>query len=33
MVCDKAYMKSTGDALFMVGVMLGSIVFGDLSDR
>lgn len=26
-------MKSTGDALFMVGVMLGSIGFGELSDR
>ncbi|XP_017772552.1 PREDICTED: organic cation transporter protein-like [Nicrophorus vespilloides] len=33
MVCGKSYMRATGDALFMVGVMLGSIIFGDLSDR
>lgn len=33
MVCGRAYMKATTDALFMVGVMLGSIGFGELSDR
>lgn len=33
MVCGDAYLKATGDALFMVGVMLGSIGFGELSDR
>lgn len=33
MVCDKAYLRALGDAIFMLGVMLGSIVFGDLSDR
>lgn len=26
-------MTAVGDAIFMLGVMLGSIVFGDLSDR
>lgn len=33
MVCSKSWLRATSDALFMVGVMLGSIVFGDLSDR
>lgn len=33
MVCNRAYMKSTGDSLFMVGIMLGSMLFGELSDR
>lgn len=33
MVCGRAYLRATGDALFMVGVMLGSIGFGELSDR
>lgn len=33
MVCGEAYLRATGDALFMVGVMLGSIGFGELSDR
>lgn len=33
MVCERAYMRATSDALFMVGVMLGSIGFGELSDR
>lgn len=33
MVCGDAYLKATGDALFMLGVMLGSIGFGELSDR
>lgn len=33
MVCDRAYLKALSDALFMLGVMLGSIIFGDLSDR
>ncbi|XP_014247403.1 organic cation transporter protein isoform X2 [Cimex lectularius] len=33
LVCDKAWLRATSDALLMVGVMLGSIIFGDLSDR
>ncbi|GLG96477.1 Carcinine transporter [Gryllus bimaculatus] len=33
MVCDDAWLRATADSLFMVGVLLGSIIFGDLSDR
>ncbi|OAD53882.1 Organic cation transporter protein [Eufriesea mexicana] len=33
LVCDKAWLKATGDSLFMVGVMLGSMIFGGLSDK
>lgn len=33
LVCDKAWLKATSDAALMIGVMLGSIIFGDLSDR
>ncbi|XP_043521030.1 organic cation transporter protein-like isoform X2 [Frieseomelitta varia] len=33
LVCDKAWLRATGDSLFMVGVMLGSMIFGSLSDR
>lgn len=33
MVCDKKWMRATSDALFMVGVLIGSIVFGHLSDK
>ncbi|XP_014470519.1 PREDICTED: organic cation transporter protein isoform X2 [Dinoponera quadriceps] len=33
LVCDKAWLRATGDSLFMVGVMLGSMIFGGLSDR
>lgn len=33
MVCTDSWMRATADALFMVGVMLGSIIFGDLADR
>ncbi|KAK3931402.1 Organic cation transporter protein [Frankliniella fusca] len=33
LVCNKAWLRATADALFMVGVLLGSIIFGDLSDR
>ncbi|XP_012216621.1 organic cation transporter protein [Linepithema humile] len=33
LVCDKAWLRATGDALFMVGVMLGSMIFGGLSDK
>lgn len=33
MVCDKAWYKVTSDCLLMVGVMLGAIIFGYLSDR
>lgn len=31
-VCDRSYWKATSDSLFMVGVLLGSMVFGHLSD-
>ncbi|KAK2582095.1 hypothetical protein KPH14_002797 [Odynerus spinipes] len=33
LVCDRAWLRATGDSLFMVGVMLGSMIFGALSDR
>lgn len=33
MVCSKAWLRATSDALFMVGVLLGSIIFGHLSDK
>ncbi|XP_066583217.1 organic cation transporter protein isoform X2 [Prorops nasuta] len=33
LVCDRAWLRATGDSLFMVGVMLGSMIFGGLSDR
>lgn len=33
MVCNRAYLRATTDAIFMVGVMLGSIGFGEMSDR
>lgn len=33
MVCSKSWLRATSDSIFMVGVMLGSIIFGDLSDR
>lgn len=33
MVCGKAWLRATSDALFMVGVLLGSIVFGQMSDN
>uniref|UniRef100_U5ETI5 Putative synaptic vesicle transporter svop n=1 Tax=Corethrella appendiculata TaxID=1370023 RepID=U5ETI5_9DIPT len=33
LVCGKSFLKASADALFMVGVMLGSIGFGWLSDK
>jgi len=33
MVCNRAYLKATSDVIFMIGVMFGSIGFGELSDR
>ncbi|XP_012284972.1 organic cation transporter protein isoform X2 [Orussus abietinus] len=33
LVCDKEWLRATGDSLFMVGVMLGSMIFGGLSDK
>ncbi|XP_059486702.1 organic cation transporter protein [Neocloeon triangulifer] len=33
LVCDKAWVRSAADTVFMFGVMMGSIVFGYLSDR
>ncbi|KAG6798133.1 organic cation transporter protein [Apis mellifera caucasica] len=33
LICDKAWLRATGDSLFMVGVMLGSMIFGALSDK
>lgn len=33
LVCKRAYMRATSDALFMIGVLLGSIVFGQMSDN
>ncbi|KAH8347198.1 hypothetical protein KR059_006564 [Drosophila kikkawai] len=33
LVCGRAFMAATSDSLFMLGVFLGSIVFGQLSDK
>ncbi|XP_012259249.2 organic cation transporter protein-like [Athalia rosae] len=33
LVCDKAWLRALGDSLFMVGVMLGSMIFGGMSDK
>ncbi|XP_067010714.1 organic cation transporter protein [Anabrus simplex] len=33
LVCNNAWLKATADAIFMLGDLLGSIIFGDLSDR
>jgi len=33
MVCSKSWVTTASDSLFMVGVLLGSIIFGYLSDR
>ncbi|XP_046987851.1 organic cation transporter protein-like isoform X3 [Schistocerca americana] len=33
LVCEYAWLSATADSMFMVGVLLGSIIFGDLSDR
>lgn len=33
MVCGRAWMRATADALFMLGVLLGSIIFGQMSDN
>ncbi|XP_065336997.1 organic cation transporter protein-like isoform X1 [Cloeon dipterum] len=33
LVCDKAWIRSGADTIFMLGVLIGSILFGYLSDR
>ncbi|KAF5290279.1 hypothetical protein FQR65_LT11613 [Abscondita terminalis] len=33
LVCNRAYLTALGDSIFMLGVLLGSIVFGALSDK
>ncbi|XP_063991549.1 organic cation transporter protein [Diachasmimorpha longicaudata] len=33
LVCDRAWLRATGDSVFMVGVMIGSMIFGGLSDK
>lgn len=33
MACKRAWLRATADALFMIGVLLGSIIFGQLSDK
>lgn len=33
MVCGRAWLRATSDALFMLGVLLGSIIFGQMSDN
>lgn len=33
LICDRSKMRASADAVMMFGVMLGSYVFGDLSDK
>ncbi|XP_016952858.1 organic cation transporter-like protein [Drosophila biarmipes] len=33
LVCGRDFLAATSDSIFMLGVLLGSIVFGQLSDR
>ncbi|XP_067619680.1 organic cation transporter protein-like [Eurosta solidaginis] len=33
MVCDRSFLVATSDAVFMLGVLVGSIGFGQLSDK
>lgn len=33
MVCGRTWLRATADAFFMLGVLLGSIVFGQMSDK
>ncbi|XP_008215741.1 organic cation transporter protein [Nasonia vitripennis] len=33
LVCDREWLRALSDSLFMVGVMLGSTIFGALSDK
>lgn len=33
MVCNRSWLRATSDSLFMFGVLLGSIVFGQMSDK
>lgn len=33
MVCNRSFLAATSDAMFMFGVLVGSIVFGQLSDK
>ncbi|CAH0383129.1 unnamed protein product [Bemisia tabaci] len=33
LVCSRAWMAATSDSLLMVGILIGSYVFGDLADR
>lgn len=33
LVCGDNFWRATAQSIFMVGVLIGSYVFGDLSDR
>jgi len=33
LVCDRGTLRASADSMMMVGVLIGSYVFGDLSDR
>ncbi|XP_048514305.1 organic cation transporter protein-like isoform X2 [Athalia rosae] len=33
LVCNKSWMRATVDSLLMVGIMLGALIFGGLSDK
>ncbi|KAH8332812.1 hypothetical protein KR074_011293 [Drosophila pseudoananassae] len=33
MVCDRSLLSATSDSLFMLGVLLGSFIFGQMSDK
>ncbi|CAB3375688.1 Hypothetical predicted protein [Cloeon dipterum] len=33
LVCDKGWLRSFADTVFMLGILIGAVVFGHLSDR
>ncbi|XP_059468322.1 organic cation transporter protein-like [Neocloeon triangulifer] len=33
LVCDKSWMRSMADTVFMLGILIGAILFGHLSDK
>lgn len=33
LICDRAQLRASADSMMMVGVLIGSYVFGDMSDK